>query len=89
VEVILRATFIFFSVLGWWKAVGLQKRLLGLMLVLYISMSFLWALGTTNYGTATRHHILTWWIIVMLGIPTLMAKLHHFLLCMVRTDART
>ena len=84
VEAISRATLICFSVLGWWKAVGLQKRLLGLMLVLYISMSFMWALGTTNYGTAMRHHMLTWWITVILGVPPLMAKLQHVWLGMVR-----
>ncbi len=83
-EAILRMTLICFSVLGWWKAVGLQKRLLGLMLVLYISMTLLWALGTTNYGTAMRHHMLTWWIIVILGVPPLMAKLQHVWLGMVR-----
>ncbi len=84
VEAILRTTLLSFSVLGWWKAVGLQKRLLGLMLVLYISMTLLWAMGTTNYGTAIRHHMLTWWIIVILGVPPLMEKLKSVLLGMVR-----
>jgi len=78
VEAILRLILISFSVLGWWKAVGLQKRLLGLMLFLYISMSFMWAMGTTNYGTAMRHHMLTWWITVILGVPPLMATLNRF-----------
>ncbi|MZH03570.1 MAG: hypothetical protein F3745_09320 [Nitrospinae bacterium] len=76
-EAFLRLTLLYFSVLGWWRAVGLQRRLMGLMLVLYFSMSFLWALGTTNYGTATRHHMLTWWIIVILGVPSLITKLKH------------
>jgi hypothetical protein len=77
VEAILRVTLLCFSVLSWWEAVGLQKRLMGLMLFLYFSMTFLWALGTTNYGTAVRHHMLTWWIIVILGVPMLIAKLQH------------
>jgi hypothetical protein len=77
-ESILRMTLIFFALLGWWKAVGSQKRLMGLMLVLYISMTFLWAVGTTNFGTAIRHHMLTWWIIVILGVPQLFTKLHFF-----------
>jgi hypothetical protein len=82
-ETILRTTLLCFSVLGWWKAVGLQKRLMGLMLVLYFSMTLLWAMGTTNYGTAIRHHMLTWWIIVILGVPPLMGILKSVLLCMV------
>jgi hypothetical protein len=77
VEAILRVTLMCFSVLSWWKAVGLQKRLMGLMLVLYFSMALLWAMGTTNFGTAIRHHMLTWWIISILGVPPLMAKLQH------------
>jgi hypothetical protein len=85
VEVILRMTLICFSVLSWWKAVGLQKRLLVMMLVLYFSMTLIWAMGTTNYGTAIRHHMLTWWIIVILGVPQLMAKLQHVWFCMVHS----
>jgi hypothetical protein len=84
VEVILRITLTCFSVLSWWRAVGLQKRLLGLMLALYISMTLMWAMGTTNYGTAIRHHMLTWWIIVILGVPPLIAKLQPVFLCIVR-----
>jgi hypothetical protein len=83
VEAILRLTLICFSVLSWRKAVGLQKRFMGLMLVLYFSMALLWAVGTTNYGTAIRHHMLTWWILTILGVPPLMAKLKHAWLCMV------
>ncbi len=74
IEAMLRLSFLWFSVLTWWGAVGLQKRLLGLMLILYLGMSLLWAMGTTNVGTAMRHHLLTWWIIVSMGFPLLVAK---------------
>jgi hypothetical protein len=30
-------------------------------------MTFLWAIGTVNYGTSIRHHVLTNWIIIILG----------------------
>jgi hypothetical protein len=85
-EATFRLILICFSVLGWSKAVGFQKRLLGLMLFLYISMSFLWAVGTTNYGTAIRHHMLTWWIISILGVPPLLDKLKHAWLAQMRRD---
>ena len=45
------------------------------LLVIYLSMSFLWALGTINYGTGMRHHVVAVWIVIMLGIPPLMEKL--------------
>jgi hypothetical protein len=73
-EGMLRFSLLWFSVLTWWRAVGLQKRLLSLILILYVGMSLMWAMGTTNTGTATRHHLLTWWIIVSMGLPLLVAK---------------
>ena len=77
-ESIMRMILIYFSVKQWRKAYGSQRRLLGLMLILYFSMTFMWALGTTNYGTAMRHHMLSWWIIVIVGVPPLMEKLSRF-----------
>jgi len=78
-ESIMRMILIYFSVKQWRKAYGSQRRLLGLMLILYFSMTFMWALGTTNYGTAMRHHMLSWWIIVIVGLPPLMARLEIIL----------
>ena len=78
-ESILRMVLIYFSVKSWHNARGSQRRLLGLMLILYFSMTFMWALGTTNYGTAMRHHMLSWWIIVIAGLPPLMARLEIIL----------
>lgn len=74
-ESILRMVLIYFSVKHWHNAYGTQRRLFGLILILFLSMSFMWAMGTTNYGTAMRHHMLSWWMIVMVGLPVLMAKL--------------
>ena len=77
-ESIMRMILIYFSVKQWRKAYGSQRQLLSLMLTLYFSMTFMWALGTTNYGTAMRHHMLSWWIIVIVGVPPLMEKLSRF-----------
>jgi hypothetical protein len=74
-ESFFRMILICFSVKQWRNAVGSQRRLFGLMLILFFSISFLFALGTANYGTAMRHHMLDWWIIVIIGIPELMTKL--------------
>jgi len=78
-EVLVRITLIFFFVFEWWKAVGPRKRLLGLMLLLFFSMSILWAVGTTNYGTAIRHNMLTWWILVIGGVPPFIKKLNFYI----------
>ena len=74
-ESIIRLILIYYSIKHWRSAFGVQKRLLSLMLILFFSMSFLWALGTTNYGTAMRHHMLTWWILVIMGLPPLLSRL--------------
>ena len=77
-ESILRMILIYFSIKHWRNTIGSKKRLLGLMLILFFSITFLYAIGTTNYGTAMRHHMLDWWIIVIIGIPPLMTKLSKF-----------
>ena len=35
------------------------------LICLYFSMVLMWAIGTANYGTAMRHHLVTWWILVL------------------------
>ena len=70
-ESLLRFVLIAFSVVSWYRADGVQRRIWGLLLVIYFSMTFLWAMGTVNYGTSIRHHILTNWIIIILGGPGL------------------
>ena len=74
-ESLLRLVLICFALKNWRNAYGTQRRLLGLMLILYFSMTFLWALGTTNYGQAIRHNMLSWWILVITGLPLLMETL--------------
>lgn len=70
-ESLLRFALIFFSILFWSRTEGIQRRIWGLLLVIYFSMTFLWAMGTVNYGTSIRHHVLTNWIIIILGGPVL------------------
>jgi hypothetical protein len=79
IETILRMVLIYYSVKHWNKAYGQQRRLLGLMLILFFSMSFMWAMGTTNYGTAMRHNLLTWWILFIAGLPPFMERLNSFI----------
>ena len=44
------------------------------LLIMYVSMSALWAMGTINYGTAMRHHVVPFWIAVVLGFPPLLDR---------------
>ena len=74
-ESTVRMILIYFSVKIWHKAQGEKRTYLALMLLIFISISFLWAVGTTNYGTAIRHRMMDWWIISILGTPYLVEYL--------------
>jgi len=78
IESILRLVLICFAWKNWRNSYGAQRRQLGLMLTLFFSMSFMWGMGTTNYGTAIRHNMLSWWILVIVGLPLLMEWLSRF-----------
>lgn len=77
IESALRFILIYYAIKHWHYSFGMQKRLFGLLLILFFSMSFMWATGTTNYGTAMRHHMVTWWILVVMGLPLLLTSMHR------------
>jgi hypothetical protein len=66
-ESLLRFVLILYSIISWYRAEGMKRRIWGLFLIIYFSMTLLWSTGTVNYGTSIRHHLLTNWIIVILG----------------------
>lgn len=73
-EGVLRFILIVFSVRWIRASQNYHMRRVGiLLLILYFFQAFLWALGTSNYGTASRHHIVHFWIIILLGGPGLIA----------------
>ena len=49
-----------------------------ILAIIYMTMTMLWALGTTNYGQAIRHHVLTNWILIAVGGPILFSCLHAY-----------
>jgi hypothetical protein len=70
-EVILRVVCLW-AILRMWRRGGpVRPQMVTLLMVVYFSMAFLWAAGTTNYGTATRHHMIHQWILLLLGVPAL------------------
>jgi hypothetical protein len=55
-----------------WRQDGpVPRHIVNILMIVYVSMAFLWAAGTSNYGTATRHHMIHQWILVLLGVPAL------------------
>ncbi len=72
VEALLRAVLILSSIIAWLFARTRGDRSYGILLLAYASMTFMWALGTTNFGQALRHHVLTSWIVVLTGLPAIL-----------------
>ena len=35
------------------------------LIILYVSLTFLWNIGTSNHGQALRHHMMTEWILIL------------------------
>ena len=70
-EVLLRVVCLFAVFRMWRRGSPAQSQMVTLLMVVYFSMAFLWAAGTTNYGTATRHHMIHQWILLLLGVPAL------------------
>jgi hypothetical protein len=64
-----RFFLIIFSVRHYLKSQGPNKRMIRMLIILYVLMALIWAAGTVNYGTALRHHMVNYWIIVILGVP--------------------
>ena len=75
-----------FGVMGWvllrilllaiiafsYKKLSPREREITLwFLIVYFSFALVWAIGTSNYGTALRHQILTDWLLILLGAKTL------------------
>jgi len=71
-----RALLIFFAFRAWLSLPpGASSSVRRVLIGLYFSMSLLWAMGTINYGTGIRHHLVSFWILVLLGVPQMLDTL--------------
>jgi len=66
-EALIRFSLIVFSIILWCKSQGPQRRLYSLLLFIYFSVTLVFAVGTANYGTAMRHNLVSYWLIVLVG----------------------
>jgi len=78
-ESMLRFVFLFFALSSWCRSSGEVRSYYGFLLIVVLGMELMWSLGTINWGTAIRHHVPGYGVIVLLGAPGLilfMRKLH-------------
>jgi predicted RND superfamily exporter protein len=70
-ESMLRFVLLFFAVSSWRRSSGEVRSYYDFLLIVVLGMELMWALGTINWGTATRHHVPGHSVIVLLGVPWL------------------
>ena len=78
-EALLRLALILCAIAAWLKSSGLRRRCFSLIWLVFLSMEVMWAMGTINYGTAGRHHLVAYGLLVILGGPgllTLISKIN-------------
>jgi len=78
-ESILRFLLLFFAISSWRRSSGEVRSYYSFLFIVVLGLELMWALGTINWGTAIRHHVPGYSVIVLLGVPGLvpfMQKLH-------------
>jgi len=40
-----------------------------ILFIIYLAITAMWAIGVVSFGASIRHHIMTNWILVLLGVP--------------------
>jgi len=70
-ESILRLLLLFFSISSWWRSSGEVRSCYNFLIIAVLGLELVWSLGTVNWGTAIRHHVPGYSVIVLLGAPGL------------------
>jgi hypothetical protein len=76
-ESILRFVLVFFALFSWRRSSGEVRSCYSFLLITVLGMELMWALGTANWGTAVRHHLPGYSVIVLLGVPGLILFMHR------------
>jgi hypothetical protein len=66
-ESMLRLSLTFFAIKALFQSTGAQRDRLVLLSILFVTMEAAWAAGTANWGTAFRHRLVAWGLLVVLG----------------------
>ena len=72
IEGILRFILMIYTLRLWWRARGERRQQYMYLMFCYFSLEILWSLGTGNWGTSVRHHIVAYGVLVLLGGPGMM-----------------
>jgi hypothetical protein len=68
-EVVIRLALLYGCARQILGAQGETRQKLVLLMLMAVSLEIMWALGTTNWGTAVRHHVVAFGAFVLVGLP--------------------
>jgi len=83
-EGILRGLLIFFTFLAWREAEGEKRKRILFLFSLFAVAETLWAIGTVNWGTAVRHHLPAYALILLTGGPRLIQAIERLCALLLR-----
>jgi hypothetical protein len=70
-ESMLRFALLLSALFSWRRSSGEVRSYYSFLFIVVLSLELVWALGTINWGTAIRHHVPGYGVIVLLGAPGL------------------
>ncbi len=73
-ENMLRGWLIWRTAINFMKAPGTQRNVLLFLILAYLMMESMWSLGTTNWGTAVRHHIPSFGLLLLISSTVVYKK---------------
>ncbi len=74
-----RLVLLFFSFYVFKMTDSAQNRNQAILLGAYFGIELIWAIGTLNWGTAMRHHLPAYGLVLLAGYPTLRMSLKKLL----------
>lgn len=74
----LRLILMYQAFATWYRSRGERRSQWGFLIGCFFSLEFLWAMGTSNWGTAIRHHIVAYGVLVVLGGPGILRFFQRF-----------
>ncbi len=74
-ESLARLVLFGFAIREIWMSEGKRRQELLFLFGMFISIELVWSAGTSNWGTAFRHRVVAWGILVALGGPGALSAL--------------
>ena len=87
-EALIRFLLIVFSINSWLKSQGSQRKIYSFFIFAYFLVTIFYMFGTGNAGTAMRHNIVSYWLIVLVGGSGLIEFVTKLILPISKSEVR-